>query len=141
MKLEEIVGYLPYGLKVYVEDSLPSAIETVKGIFTDNEIFTDEDSYELNKIKPIFHPLSDLTKPITVDGKEFVPMNEMKNMIDKKADVGSFSNRIWKDRIERKVDLDYFPMWIIQLLYQWHFDIHGLIERGEAIDINTIKGD
>lgn len=27
----------------------------------------------------------------------------------------------------------------IQKLYAWHFDIHGLIERGDAIDINTLN--
>ncbi len=29
---------------------------------------------------------------------------------------------------------------LFQKLYEWHFDIHGLIEQGLAIDINTVKG-
>jgi len=27
---------------------------------------------------------------------------------------------------------------LFQMLYEWHFDIHGLIEQGLAIDINTL---
>ncbi len=40
---------------------------------------------------------------------------------------------------------DNHPIWhftsisAIELLYELHFDIHGIIEKGEAIDINTLK--
>ena len=29
--------------------------------------------------------------------------------------------------------------WIAQKLFEWHFDVFGLIEAGLAIDINTLN--
>jgi hypothetical protein len=89
-------------------------------------------SFDLNdtnpNIYPILHPLSDLTKEITVNGKTFIPSVELgmrtKDVLLIKAWGDSAKNLILEDANK---------------LYSWHFDLAGLIEAGLAIDINTLK--
>jgi len=138
MKLEEIVGYLPHKLIVYKPNGIDVAEIVGIRIMNNGRIkihFLDyvagyDTSYIAN-FKPILHPLTDLTKPITVDGKEFVPMNEF----------DSYEQLMLKKVLEGTNHIYNMLYKTIKKLYQWHFDIHGLIEKGEAIDINTIKGD
>lgn len=78
--------------------------------------------------KPILRPLSDLTKEIEVDGEKFVPFDELK----------SYSFELNKDRKWSKVVLEDMPYSEVLKLYSWHFDIHNLINRGLAIDINEL---
>ena len=82
--------------------------------------------------KPILRPLSDLTKEIKHKGERFVPISEIVNhplsYYDYKEDalisIQNYFNQVrW---------------WTIQYLIEWHFDIAGLIEKGEAIDVNTL---
>jgi len=35
------------------------------------------------------------------------------------------------------VNLDYAPLWLIQQLIKWNFDLAGLIEKGEAIPVTN----
>lgn len=35
--------------------------------------------------------------------------------------------------------IDDFPNWFMNFLFAYHFDVFGLIEKGLAIDINTLK--
>ena len=30
------------------------------------------------------------------------------------------------------------PYWIMEKLFKWHFDVFNLLEKGLAIDINTL---
>jgi len=41
-----------------------------------------------------------------------------------------------KEKINPYSDFKY---WEMQVLLKWHFDVFGLIEKGLAIDINTLK--
>ncbi len=47
------------------------------------------------------------------------------------------------DTYPKKNDLfprvDYIPYHIYELLFQWHFDVFGLIQEGLAVDINTVE--
>ena len=109
------------------------------------EFIHDNDLIFSNCMKPmqvILHPLSDLTKPITVpgynDGKEFVPIDILLPESDyigieymRDEHIHDFINK------NNRLDLCYpFSFW--QKLYQWHFDLEGLIRSGLAIDINTL---
>ena len=142
MKLEEICGYLPYKLKVALtkdyseeldwedwggkeEDYKEGTIWQVAG-YGDDDLYIPCGDSDLDivlrkgnawinisweDVKPILRPLSDLTKPVLPDGK--IPLVELA-------------------KIQNQLQL-------FQKLYEWHFDIFGLIEKGEAIDINTLK--
>lgn len=118
IELSEIVGYLPYGLN-----------------FLDNnnklwQLSLNNCSFALDKKwKPILHPLSELTKEIEVNGEKFVPIeyNAFKNSRDHLLE--------FQNGFAHYKSVKYG---IIQRLYEWHFDIHNLINRNLAIDINTI---
>jgi hypothetical protein len=64
-------------------------------------------------------------------------------IMDGKERIG-FSFDVIPGQMEFTFSIDSHEMRINQLqlfqkLYSWHFDLHGLIEKGEAIDINTLK--
>jgi hypothetical protein len=138
IKLEEIVGYLPYGLKYYNEYSHKKGIEHIL-IELDTYGFLELTNYEApalltdTHIKPILRPLSDLTKEIEVNGEKFVPMVELETTFGYEY----LNSYIYKNQ-------GYFNKYAVcfgclSYLQRWHFDIHNLIERGLAIDINTLE--
>lgn len=129
-KLESkyIVGYLPYGVRV-TADKASFELTGVKmrkdgflSINYENIVWCAIGNYKL-----ILHPLLDLTKEIEVNGEKFVPIEYFLG-----NDVDDILNAVQVN------DLSYLPYNIIQKLYEWHFDIHGLIEKGLAIDINQL---
>ena len=131
IKQEEIAGYLPYNLKMsnggFLEGIGEGIIKT-----SDFGLF-----YPIHNLKPILHPLSDLTKEIEVNGEKFVPFKKLGwEWMD-----GEQGSRIYCEYGESPKAvinvIDYLDD--LQKLYQWHFDIHNLIERGLAIDINTLE--
>lgn len=85
----------------------------------------------LSDCKPILRPLSDLTKEIEHGGEKFVPIRLLRGhgSIEFKCSF-IFNNSI---------SIYEVNFWIIQKLIEWHFDIAGLIEKGEAIDVNTLE--
>jgi len=132
-KIEFMAFSLPYGLKC----------ETIKGFiyellqidicehlfYGQSEIDIDCGYYPYyaNNSKPILRNLSDLTKEIEHGGEKFVPINKL-------PIIGNECMSI--------ID-DIYSGWIrwseIQKLIEWKFDIANLIEKGEAIDVNTLE--
>lgn len=76
---------------------------------------------------PILHPLSDLTKEIEHKGEKFVPIERIKE---------SQHHLFFRTDIEKPIDELQFSE--VMKLVEWYFDIAGLIEKGEAIDVNTL---
>lgn len=120
----------------------------------------------LKEIKPILRPLSDLTKEIEVNRERFVPIISLSRYVDnghnhvdsayhkssnyitvltqKCDDVENVKFRFTYEgisAIERSGEAVSFVTYdkIKAKLYEWHFDIYGLIENGLAIDINTLN--
>jgi hypothetical protein len=135
MKLEikHISPYLEHGLKVIVTSPLHKEIDYLETIsyLPDNLITLQENGdwyfkteYNDFNVKPILKPLSDLT---------FEDVDVLKD----KYDISEGST-MFRDK-----DISINPMeWIyddIQYLFSRHFDVFGLIEKGLAIDINTLK--
>ena len=79
--------------------------------------------------KPIIHPLSDLTKEIEHNGERFVPIKLFSREDQKDIEIAMIESSF----------IELLSFYIIQKLIEWHFDIAGLIEKGEAIDVNTLK--
>ena len=131
LELKHLAPYLPYGLKYkdipngYQKERI-LRIETVK--------------WCLDNGKPILRPLSDLTKPIKVegynDGKEFVPMKEL---LDNYGKGGEYEQSILKAISSKGHFIMTMPYASMQLLFEWHFDVFGLIKEDLAIDINTLN--
>jgi hypothetical protein len=73
-KQEFLAMSLPYGLKIKDSFSTPN----LTGIMDNEYHFGSYLSIDgVEEIKPILHPLSDLTKPIEHKGEKFVPMYEL----------------------------------------------------------------
>jgi len=156
LELKHLAGYLPYGLKVrYIERNETHILD-----FSNlNSIC----SYQIH-LKPILRPLSDLIKEIKLNGEKFVPIIEICKLsetvnelvrINAKSNICGFdfTNEIQEilrfcyhfntkhfqltnEESYNQCILNQYEMF--QKLLEWHFDIHGLIEKGLAIDINTL---
>lgn len=124
--------------------------------------FRDDD------IKCVLHPLSDLIKPITHKGETFVPAMLLSKMVagihnddlDSEWIIKDNGRIICKTPWDLRIEIYYktseicfsvyntwnqaekrtiYQLSAFQKLISWHFDIAKLIEKGEAIDINTLK--
>jgi len=74
--------------------------------------------------------MDSLTKEIEVNGERFIPIFELKSQ------CGIIIERELDNLLKYKNCGD-MPYWVIKKLYEWHFDIYGLIPE-LAIDKNTI---
>ena len=124
LKKEEIIQYLPFKLNYFVdfEDGDVAVYEMI-GIFTDSgEIYLDgyETNLDSKNCKPILRPLSDLTLDVIIEiGIIGIDIDDVLNAI------------IWND-------MSCLEYSIHSILVKNHFDVFGLIEKGLAIDINTL---
>jgi hypothetical protein len=140
LTLEHLAPYLPYGLKVQINNK---TVELFKACATSIETRPSVHGFtycSFNDFKPILRPLSDLTKEIDHNGETFVP----KNRIDQYTQVAGdgklyllVDGALWSCN---PLSWDYY---LVVKLISWRFDVFGLIEKGLAIDINSIieKGD
>jgi len=148
MNLEnQLKHYLPYNLKCeildYKSDYVGDQYETIKGYYllNDKAYFNfksgrDYAGKNTTQFKPILRPLSDLTKEINVNNEDFVPY-EHSTFVE-----AMLANEYLEYLCEAKADLSedrLLPYSIVQLLFEWHFDVFGLIEKGIAIDINDVS--
>ena len=125
LELKHLAPYLPYGLKVKHESNITMLMtcERKQGDFLAIE------SVIHGYGKPILRPLSDLTKEITHNGENFVPIEEYHYL--RFEEISNYkSGGIWLNHIHFR---EY------NVLIELHFDVFGLIEKGLAIDINTLN--
>lgn len=144
LESKHFVPYFLYELEVIVPDEdkpcLMCAINS-QSIFIDSEC-----DYIFEDVKPIFHPLSDLTKEIEVNGEKFRPILILsEKLYDKEPEsFDSFESCIiWVgtmivNKVQEPKGYDDIPHWAFQDLIKWHFDLFSLIGEGLAIDINTL---
>jgi len=121
LELKHLGPYLPYGLETKYElckviDSLNNRQNEIR----DKLLTTENVDFVLRYCKPVFRPLSDLTKEIEVNGEMIKPI-----IANPKLPIQEYLHQI-----------SYFDM---QVLFELHFDVFGLIDEGLAIDINTLK--
>lgn len=117
---------LPYGLCVLSECDLDNRDYDEICIYKPYH-YTDEfiEKFITSDVQlAILHPLSDLTKEINVNHVCFVPCEQ-------------FTLEVESDLRKGIVD-EELPFAVIKQLVKWHFDLCGLIEKGEAIDVNTL---
>lgn len=169
LELKHIVGYLPYELGLYKENTFTKFYEmhlnSAGG--TNRESISNVLDEHCGLI-PILRPLSDLTKEIEVNGEKFVPIIELFaiaiNVGSPKIQKVSFKEEkgfmqlVAKDNKKNDIvfafdtnDNSFGTMYsrntysvfrqleLFEKLYEWHFDLHSLIEAGLAININTLK--
>lgn len=165
--LEYIAPYLPYNVKaqLYFNGKKQHQVVNSNKTLDLRTVAFYIENYDHIGFKIILHPLSDLTKPCLEGGR--IPIVELAKMcgynnleqfeIDGEIEYGwsehglddyqgySFgwsrelkTLGVWLDHIEGlpiSIDLN---LDVVQFMYKHHFDIHGLIEKGFAIDINML---
>ena len=127
LELKHLAPYLPYKLKIYHEalggEILPAWTLHYNGI-----------GFILgNQNMPILRPLSDLTSSSNC----YIDIIQTDYGIELEYDIDC---GVWYptyNGVSENLFLAIYP--IQQLLFEWHFDVFGLIEAGLAIDINTLK--
>ena len=91
-------------------------------------------------VRPILRPLSDITKEIEHNGEEFFPLDKIRELFGIYFDT-DLDLVIEGD--DYATSEKYIGFKILQnatnKLFEWHFDVFGLIEAGLAIDINTLE--
>ena len=167
MKKEEFLAFsLPYGLKLKGFDGSIAILTNGSGI--DFGRYSLEWVLRSNKCKPILHPLSDLTKEIEHNGEKFVPIiilaeigfnvshdDEIKVKSDNNISGCLFYNEDNEKTVfvyhhetksfgahyhdDKKYTNTHYQLYMFQKLIEWKFDVSGLIEKGEAIDVNTLN--
>ena len=142
LELKHLAPYLPYGLEIQVSgENVDDDSEGLPRIFTmvgivDGEVIRNKKGYisnveeEVEDVFPILRPLSDLTTSHNIFEDKAICF------IDESDNGGSFTI----DDIYFKYKESSFSDWrnAYLLLLENHFDVLGLIEKGLAIDINTI---
>lgn len=154
-RLREINPYITYNPKVITPVGIGRVIidDVSYRIEYENDRFENlVKSIRLWKddFKMVVRPLSDLTKEIIHKGKKFVPLIELAKLNMKRENWKVFKkgkNKVvcegWEfSYYQKSFMMDGRPeidqMRFFNKLFQWHFDVFGLIEKGLAIDINTI---
>jgi len=141
LTLRELAPYLPYQLKVKITENFISPYN-MNPIQKEGNVIKF-DCYIIllmsSGLKFILRPLSDLVKEIEVDGEKFVPIEEIKR---KYTEYYFATNNESMLSIKGKNEMYVFSNHFISIqnkLFEWHFDVFGLIEQGLAIDINTLN--
>lgn len=149
LELKHIVPYLPYGLEALVLDSRFGIghpfLDKITGVYEDLVTFNDSPDWYFDSdendtvIKPILRPLSDLFKLIDWDNNNEPYMIGYKYGVEKVKEDGVefYADEYYADYAESPkcyIDITSFNWW----LFEYHFDVFGLIEQNLAIDINTI---
>ena len=171
LRIEHIVPYLPYELKMSVNSELyPNPVLIgLKSIYAYMSYYGTGLAFEINKTKPYLRPLSDLVEEIEHNGEGLTPLHRLfemipkNNYIDYKGECNIPKYQIddgWNHCISytdniQEVCLSYGceSFWLMvdadvclldnqlgmfEKLFEWHFDVFGLIDKGVAIDVNTI---
>jgi hypothetical protein len=142
LELKHLSPYFPYKLKVFFNNKIIELEElymdtNLVGLKTED---FDSMCISYDKLKLILRPLSDLTKEINIKNKKFVPALVLWNVSAKEEEDFEIYGEIpdfWKTimNLDFSNDLPYRDM---KKLFEWHFDVFGLIEKNLAININKL---
>lgn len=165
LELKHLAPYLPYGLKFLYYDSPEDRYILDLKSCSDEYVTCTDSEYSYNDIKLALKPLSDLTK---IDEKSGIDIITLSRFVDsghnhEKSIIRKSGNSIIVftdecDDIENvtfsfsynfknisAVSIYQRPVYyntslkINEWLLKNHFDVFGLIKKGLAIDINTLK--
>ena len=147
LELKHLAPYLPYGLKAVIrlreDSSLPIDDECVVTVSCFEVAYLDS---EYEEFKPILRPLSDLSS--LSDDK--IQINE--HAINTLLGYGDIEFSHYKGDLDfihegdpdqgydssKTINFNTFELVRTELL-KGHYDVFGLIKKGLAIDINTLK--
>jgi hypothetical protein len=151
LELKHLAPYLPHKLQVSINKngweymiSGNSNIAELRGLYGDDMclLYQENEGFDLDfeSFELILRPKTDLVKKIEINGKKFVPALVLWSVSIEEEEYFEVYGKIpdfWKNNLnlEFENDLSYREM---KYLFKWNFDVFGLIEKGLAIDINTL---
>ena len=135
-KLKVFSAYLPFDLKIKTPNGYrPNRKEStgVSGIaYLTGDLYADLENktFPVNKFKPILFSLEDLTKPITIGGETFVPIDELNKIKNVRLIVEKYKNG---DKRLLNINTFSFSLFdfeykIIEKLLEWKFNVFNLQE-------------
>lgn len=150
LELKHLAPYLPYKLKM--KGNQGGDVFHLLGLRNNETCLFFELSYweDIFDFKPMLRPICDLTKEIEINGKKFVPMEylfDFENPYNKipkrmKYHYEEVPNRIsiTHNATCRSTEVLFSemganPYWMMQKLFEWHFDVFGLINEGLALPL------
>lgn len=119
---EILCAYLPYNVEI-ASPKMKNGIRSI--MILRPRHLNDDGTLGDSLYKPLLHPLSSLTKPITHNGETFVPI-----------DVLGWNSY---EHIIKSGDCTSVSYLYVKKLLEWHFDIFGLIKSGHAIELKEEK--
>lgn len=142
LEMKQIQNYLSAGVQFISSMDVPFdehfknpkwTLDGTNKLFGDYCLLTKEnnDAYAIHTCKLILHPLSRLTEPI-LDGN--TPIDWLQDEYFTLT-LHEQCKRILED--ERWIN--HCDWLLIQHLFEWHFDVFGLIEKGLAIEKQPLK--
>ena len=119
------------GPTIYTLHSVPNKCKTVQISATMDE---DEFYVDIDKFKPILHPLSDLNKEIEHNGERFVPL---RRLLERRGfDLSQISQYFVDEHLGFYSDIRLLEIPDAIMLTEWHFN---LMNEGESfIDVNAL---
>lgn len=135
LKLEHLTPYLPYGLQCHnmgnIEDDGNAFISEIVGLDQDSVWVSHEHEdgdYDYSDTLPILLPMSSLKN------------SDLMKCWNKEHSIEiRYNKRIILDvNSSTCIDIIGYPLTFITDLFKNHFDVFGLIEKGLAVDINTL---
>jgi len=127
LELKHLAPYLPYELKM--SENKYDLVLNVNN--HPNHCYDLEYSIK-EQIKPILRPLSDLKKI-----KDKIEKLSPYWYVDDETKWLTEKGKI--DKIYPKHVIEWIPYVLMELLLENHYDVFGLIDKGLAIDINTLQ--
>jgi len=147
LQVEHLAPYLTYGIKMRNETH-KALIESkgqqyhdarLNSISREGHLFIgkSESSVHISSMnwKPVLRPLSLslLQEPITHNGEVINPAEELGQLMAE-YDMGYDDHYVlYKGCREDEMDWLTEPYFIVDKLFEWHFDVFGLIEMGLAL--------
>lgn len=148
LQVKHLAPYLPYKPKILVphwRDVNKKETVIVMELSFDGYINLDNgNSHFVESSKIFLRPLSGLHAEIHSNGKTFIPIQILQKKFTKRLrfDGDGFYYHIDKSVVRGKSSDTHFPfsqLEAYEYLFEWHFDVFGLIEKGLAIDYNSVK--
>jgi hypothetical protein len=148
-KQEFMAMSLPYGLKCFYSPF--DEPDTIINFDPARYIMLLSWAYDY---KPILHPLPDLTKPIEHNGEKFVPIVKLAQIMYPNHEWELSSSGLYASVGNGYMTFEYDygyncflcdnssqldQLECLLKTISWHFDIADLIEKCEAIDVNTLE--
>jgi hypothetical protein len=153
LTLEHLSAYLPYGVMAVdeygqariIDYECQSYTKTIVGL---NHVLKSQ-TVQVNCFKPILYPLSSLTETIWFEGKEINPSDFIKDWYNEinATEIDGLEHYSFKNdfilfgTIEptEETEIINLPYQAYQLLFKMKIDVFSLIEKGLAVDVNTLE--